>query len=435
MKNELLKAFIKSMMYETTTKVFGEISLENMRIIDSTIKYFNDTFPKKIYSDVINSIPEITKEKEEKITKLLNLIHLLEERYNYNYYKIVYVLTHDCNISREMLKDEYLPLCVVYSTNRFKGTPKEKEIFSRIYTFLFIITETYSSIMNGHDNLKTYIISNINNKQILEELYFVLFFHKATPDSNKNRFHLYLEFEGKEELEKFALGYKEYYKENIKKQEQLKKEINDKKQAEQYLELLPRYERIIKDYIESGLYIDSYCKKIGINQADFRKIVNELKKHNHPLFEEYSKHANSVANTNYTIIKRYIDKMIKNLMADPGKYTLLDYYGDTKMSFKEARSILSQASNEAKKAFETFCKKYQNDHPIKREQAKAIGKEFPIGKVNGETVRREATEEEKEQALNMLDEKGIPLTLATFSEQLRRIVQNSIEPQHTGGQK
>ena len=441
----LEKYYFNSIFNDDSEKVFNEFSYKDIILLTKIDEYFSYDFFRNIYSPT-NTIINNNKidNNFEPIIDFCKLLNQLEKKYNYDYYEISYALAHDYNINITKLNTELLNSYHSYWLKVFdkrSQTDENIEVFKNIYSFYKTIV-AYSNLVTKFLTLSNIIVSNDPKRERMIELsYDLLFFNNIAPSMNVHRFNnkeaLYPTLDGRNKLKEYYKGYEEYF---INEKNKIEKE-KEEEQLKKDLLNLPKYEKIISDYIENGSTISIYCNSINITENEFRHILKILEENNSPVYHEYEEYLINKQSKTYAALINRLKKMLKNLMENKDKYNLLDYYNETKLSFSEVIKILEKdITPDERRAFMKFTSKYKNDTLLNSKGIKDFINNYNVsyGIKNEQGVfsdRYEVTKADKQQVIFLLNKNNIPITTSTCNLMLKKHFDENILPTFVNKQK
>ena len=240
--------------------------------------------------------------------------------------------------------------------------------------------------------------------------------NNLTPEEQNN---LYLDLRLKLIFARNVIAYQKIIKNKIEKLEAIKKTIEK-----------IDFTLLLDDNITT---IKQFCDIVGITKSQYYQYINVIKDTNVSLYQQIQ---DKMQNRSNTIIQEgsvisIADQIKIGIKDDNGnirKFELLDYFLSTKLSYSEFYKIYSNSKEKNLRtiiAIESFFKhnKLIDYKDIDYYNMINIDQELDgttIFMKNNEPY--EVTREEKEDVINFLQEKGIPLYTKVYKQALRRHV-------------
>lgn len=240
--------------------------------------------------------------------------------------------------------------------------------------------------------------------------------NNLTPEEQNN---LYLNLRLKLIFARNVIAYQKIIKNKIEKLEAIKKTIEK-----------IDFTLLLDDNITT---IKQFCDIVGITKSQYYQYINVIKDTNVSLYQQIQ---DKMQNRSNTIIQEgsvisIADQIKIGIKDDNGnirKFELLDYFLSTKLSYSEFYKIYSNSKEKNLRtiiAIESFFKhnKLIDYKDIDYYNMINIDQELDgttIFMKNNEPY--EVTREEKEDVINFLQEKGIPLYTKVYKQALRRHV-------------
>ena len=438
------KYYFKSFNGECKERVYEDFEYKDLTRLKEIEKYYIYDF----YRTFFNKYEGYdTYQDNNTLLELYKQIHILEEKYNYEYTYIVNELVHNYNIKLSDITKDLDELNTLYLSKYCHGYKDNIPYFKNVYSFYKVQT-TYSNLASKHLWLTNIIVGNSSNRdEIINISYFLLAFNGYNPSFNKNRFNgkinLYKDIDGRNKIIKYIKDYYKYYQEYTSVQkEKLKREELEQKR-EQELPNVNKYEKIVLDYVNSNSNnINLYCKSINISEDEFKYMLNILELFEKPVFNIYKEYIQAKQRERYAVIISKLNKMLNNLVESNGNYSMLDYYRDTNIDLKRAFKILRRTiTPEQRRFFAPFYKKYESDKELVSQQKRYFIDEYkisyPLEKDENGNITKfySTTKEDRQQVLLILAQRKIPITKATTSLMLKEYFEENILPVHISKQK
>ena len=259
-----------------------------------------------------------------------------------------------------------------------------------------------------------------------------------------------------EYIRKFLNNYRqtltEKEKENLKEQittkiDEARKRINYKKMIKRRQSDVENTKEILKN-IDFTLFLDNsirsikqFCQLVGITERTYYKCIKILEEVNNPLYlqikekiEKHNKKNKEINKSTENIIS--IVKQIECGVIDKDcnirPFELLDYFLNTKLNYSEFFDIYIN-SNDCSKSSLTAFKNFMVNNKISYVIAdNKMAKITVDQELNGTTILMidnepyEVTREEKEEVINFLQEKEIPLYIKVYKQALRRHISGKL---------
>ena len=259
-----------------------------------------------------------------------------------------------------------------------------------------------------------------------------------------------------EYIRKFLNNYRqtltEEEKENLKEQittkiDEARKRINYKKMIKRRQSDVENTKEILKN-IDFTLFLDNsvrsikqFCQLVGITERTYYKCIKILEEVNNPLYlqikekiEKNNKKNKKINKSTENIIS--IVKQIECGVIDKDcnirPFELLDYFLNTKLNYSEFFDIYIN-SNDCSKSSLTAFKNFMVNNKISYVIAdNKMAKITVDQELNGTTILMidnepyEVTREEKEEVINFLQEKEIPLYIKVYKQALRRHISGKL---------
>ena len=259
-----------------------------------------------------------------------------------------------------------------------------------------------------------------------------------------------------EYIRKFLNNYRqtltEEEKENLKEQittkiDEARKRINYKKMIKRRQSDVENTKEILKN-IDFTLFLDNsirsikqFCQLVGITERTYYKCIKILEEVNNPLYlqikekiEKHNKKNKEINKSTENIIS--IVKQIEFGIIDKDDnirpFELLDYFLNTKLNYSEFFDIYINSNNCSKSsltAFKNFMVNNKISYVIADNKMDKITVDQEL---NGTTILMidnepyEVTREEKEEVINFLQEKEIPLYIKVYKQALRRHINGNL---------
>lgn len=259
-----------------------------------------------------------------------------------------------------------------------------------------------------------------------------------------------------EYIRKFLNNYRqtltEEEKENLKEQittkiDEARKRINYKKMIKRRQSDVENTKEILKN-IDFTLFLDNsirsikqFCQLVGITERTYYKCIKILEEVNNPLYlqikekiEKHNKKNKEINKSTENIIS--IVKQIECGVIDKDcnirPFELLDYFLNTKLNYSEFFDIYIN-SNDCSKSSLTAFKNFMVNNKISYVIADNKMDKITVDQeLNGTTILMidnepyEVTREEKEEVINFLEEKEIPLYIKVYKQALRRHINGNL---------
>ena len=449
----LENSYFRSLFKDDSIKLYNSLSYEDLYNINL---FLSKIYTSKYYlykRDIImesKETPETIKTKN-KYYKLYLIIKKLEKE-NLNDYEIVSILKRDYKISFCFYSvDE----AKEYAEKYFNLYDDSEKFINKIID----LKNTYINLTEKYQEIFKIMIGNDPKKELIIRIFFDFYIHSPSA----LRGHLLFKCKTQEERE-IILNYIEEYR---KYYFQKKEEEKQKKE----MELIPKFEEIVKDYISSKPERKLYYFEYGnITKNEFVYMLKVLEKYNSHIIEEYKQNVKETKpilmelrkkereeekreresekeqkrreqeeiNEN---MKEELTKVLRIMMIAKEKFTILDYYQYTKIPVNEALEFInSNMSVSQKRFFAQFHRKYSNDYLLNDsniEELFNIKKKYIIEMDDKGNILRdyEITREDKEKVLDILTEKDILITNATYQLMLQKYFNEEILPNLNSNKK
>ena len=259
-----------------------------------------------------------------------------------------------------------------------------------------------------------------------------------------------------EYIRKFLNNYRqtltEEKKENLKEQittkiDEARKRINYKKMIKRRQSDVENTKEILKN-IDFTLFLDNsirsikqFCQLVGITERTYYKCIKILEEVNNPLYlqikekiEKHNKKNKEINKSTENIISivKQIEFGIIDKDGNIRPFELLDYFLNTKLNYSEFFDIYINSNNCSKSsltAFKNFMVNNKISYVIADNKMDKITVDQEL---NGTTILMidnepyEVTREEKEEVINFLQEKEIPLYIKVYKQALRRHINGNL---------
>ena len=259
-----------------------------------------------------------------------------------------------------------------------------------------------------------------------------------------------------EYIRKFLNNYRqtltEEEKENLKEQittkiDEARKRINYKKMIKRRQSDVENTKEILKN-IDFTLFLDNsirsikqFCQLVGITERTYYKCIKILEEVNNPLYlqikekiEKHNKKNKEINKSTENIISivKQIEFGIIDKDGNIRPFELLDYFLNTKLNYSEFFDIYINSNNCSKSsltAFKNFMVNNKISYVIADNKMDKITVDQEL---NGTTILMidnepyEVTREEKEEVINFLQEKEIPLYIKVYKQALRRHINGNL---------
>ena len=449
----LENSYFRSLFKDDSIKLYNSLSYEDLCNINL---FLSKIYTSKYYLDKRDIImesketPETIKTKN-KYYKLYLIIRKLEKE-NLNDYEIVSKLMRDYEINFSFYSVDEVK---EYAEKYFNLYDDSEKFINK----LIDLKNTYKNLTEKYQEIFKIMIGNDSKKEKIIRIFFDFYIHSPSA----LRGHLLFKCKSQEEKE-IILNYIEEYR---KYYFQKKEEEKQKKE----MELIPKFEEIVKDYISSKPLRKLYYFEYGnITKNEFVYMLKMLEKYNSPIIEEYKKNAletkpilielrkkereEEKRETEAKIKKEKIKqeeinektkeeltKVLRIMMIAKEKFTILDYYQYTDLPVNEAAQFInSNMSVSQKRLFAQFQRKYSNDYLLNDsniEELFNLKKKYIIEMDDKGNILRdyEITREDKENVIIALKEKNIPITNATYQLMLQKYFNEEILPNLNSNKK
>lgn len=292
------------------------------------------------------------------------------------------------------------------------------------YMFKMLI-ETYKYLTTSSFISNTICNYKFDREYILDLSFRTKYFNDIIPakvDNNFKQEHIgKLSPENKELVETYKNEYRKYYFE-LKNQE-LAKQNEHKLQTK-----LDKYVDFIKTLLDERPFsIKHYLDSKNLSKHTLHTALEELKKANHPLYDEYNRYTNEFLtgkDGKIMTLVNFIVSGIKYGVVENGKvrpFDLVDYYtiaGD----FPIQKFVSLTFDNEVL----SFFDKYKNDREYGRVTIDNVLKKEIVYKKNDKDgnliFEYVATNQDKQKTIEALQKLGIPVTDHTYHILLKRYV-------------
>ena len=320
--------------------------------------------------------------------------------------------------------------------NKYFDTDTYKKLYVKVSKAIESLSEKYKYI---HYSI---VMSKIEKEEDLNIIDNIV-------ENNNNLIH-------PEYIRKFLNNYRqtltEEEKENLKEQittkiDEARKRINYKKMIKRRQSDVENTKEILKN-IDFTLFLDNsirsikqFCQLVGITERTYYKCIKILEEVNNPLYlqikekiEKHNKKNKEINKSTENIIS--IVKQIECGVIDKDcnirPFELLDYFLNTKLNYSEFFDIYIN-SNDCSKSSLTAFKNFMVNNKISYVIAdNKMAKITVDQELNGTTILMidnepyEVTREEKEEVINFLQEKEIPLYIKVYKQALRRHISGKL---------
>ena len=226
-----------------------------------------------------------------------------------------------------------------------------------------------------------------------------------------------------------------------------RKRINYKKMIKRRQSDVENTKEILKN-IDFTLFLDNsiqsikqFCQLVGISNRTYKKSIKVLKEINNPLYlqikEKIEKHKKKEKEINESTedIISIVNQIEFGIIDKDGNirpFELLDYFLNTKLNYSELFDIYTK-SNECSKSALIAFKNFMNNNEISYAIADNKMVKITVNQeLNGTTIFMinnepyEVTRKEKEEVINFLEEKEIPLYVKVYKQALRRHINGNL---------
>lgn len=356
-------------------------------------------------------------------------------------------LSNDLKILLNELETEYNPIFRSYcSLKLFNNNEELNNLIKRELKYydainFYDVMCFYRKLILNCDSVIDLVCSDRDDIEVLiNMIYDAKYFNGVVPSINQDillpKVRAIKDDSKRKKCMNFINGYKNYY--FIKK-----KEMDDLRKQEEFeneIRGLDSYASCIRLYLNSGCEsLSDFYLKGEVDKNVFENALLILKKHNHPVYEEYSEYVSNIKSRNYAImlagVKRVTDLIKSGILLSDGtkrEFNIIDYYFNTDLDKQKFLELLKKNSSNADYVIVSrFFAKYKNDMEISNnginqlfDTKLSFSCEFDS---NGNVVSSyTVTNEDKQSAILKLREMGVPLTVSTYNIMLRSIVDDII---------
>ena len=338
------------------------------------------------------------------------------------------ILQHSEHISLDVLDYLY--------ENKYFDTDTYNKLYVKVSKAIESLSEKYKYI---HYSI---VMSKLEKEEDLNIIDNIV-------ENNNNLIH-------PEYIRKFLNNYRqtltEEEKENLKEQittkiDEARKRINYKKMIKRRQSDVENTKEILKN-IDFTLFLDNsirsikqFCQLVGITERTYYKCIKILEEVNNPLYlqikekiEKHNKKNKEINKSTENIISivKQIEFGIIDKDGNIRPFELLDYFLNTKLNYSEFFDIYINSNNCSKSsltAFKNFMVNNKISYVIADNKMDKITVDQEL---NGTTILMidnepyEVTREEKEEVINFLQEKEIPLYIKVYKQALRRHINGNL---------
>ena len=348
----------------------------------------------------------------------------------------VWHMVKDLNISFDVFESRYLPVLkqAIHLGYFYSYDGKKKYSDVEVCKFMCVL-DVYRSLTKRSDRMIKIILNNDNLGDFYNMVYEIKYFNNITPFSNKSSFFERVRnYRSNDKLLNFIDGYEKYY--NNRKQNE--KAAEEERLITEKFNKVDLYVSYIRNFIDGGYdKLDIYFYDFSIDKKDFYDGLEFLKEINHPILEEYTSYIDCVKRKRFSLLiksARVIVNGIKNgiKLSDGSvrKFDLIDYYSYTHMEIFDFLKFMSKVCKESNnndfsmsdyRIVVNALGKFKDIKPIGEKGLQILLDGKNIYAIDSDNTY-EATIDDKNNVLLILNERGIPVNSVTFSIMLRRYV-------------
>ena len=317
--------------------------------------------------------------------------------------------------------------------NKYFDTDTYKKLYVKVSKAIESLSEKYKYI---HYSI---VMSKIEKEEDLNIIDNIV-------ENNNNLIH-------PEYIRKFLNNYRqtltEEEKENLKEQittkiDEARKRINYKKMIKRRQSDVENTKEILKN-IDFTLFLDNsirsikqFCQLVGITERTYYKCIKIIEEVNNPLYlqikekiEKHNKKNKEINKSTENIIS--IVKQIECGVIDKDcnirPFELLDYFLNTKLDYSEFINTYINSGKSDIDSLSSIKNFFRENILIKYSSKDKINIEKEL---NGITIFMlndepyEVTRKEKEEVINFLEEKEIPLYIKVYKQALRRHINGNL---------